>query len=126
MRFDFRKTTWRLFGVMTNGILISVQEMSGLRPFRCLNIMKQLKFPHFPAGDCRLALPFGHSPFAVNSGDILDKEHSIFNLIILPAGETEKARIIEENKNLLERLAAYKPYFKIDMKPGTSEHHHSS
>ena len=68
----------------------------------------------------------GHSPFAVNSGDILDKEHSIFNLIILPAGEVEKARIIEENKNLLERLAAYKPYFKIEMKPGNAEHHHSS
>src|ERR1700676_468947 len=28
----------------------------------------------------------GHSPFAINSGDFLDKEHSIFNLIILPAG----------------------------------------
>jgi hypothetical protein len=66
----------------------------------------------------------GHSPFAINSGDFLDKENSIFNLIILPAGETEKARIIEENKNLLERLAAYKPYFKIEMKPSTSEHHH--
>jgi hypothetical protein len=66
----------------------------------------------------------GHSPFAVNSGDILDKEHSIFNLIILPAGEKEKAGIIEENKNLLERLAAYKPYFKIEMTPGNAEHHH--
>jgi hypothetical protein len=66
----------------------------------------------------------GHGPFAVNSGDFLDKEHSIFNLIILPAGETEKARIIEENKNLLERLAAYKPYFKIEMKPTTAKHHH--
>jgi hypothetical protein len=66
----------------------------------------------------------GHSPFTVNSGTILDKEHSIFNLIILPAGETEKARIIEENKNLLERLAAYKPYFKIEMTPGVAEHHH--
>jgi hypothetical protein len=68
----------------------------------------------------------GHSPFAVNSGDILDKEHSIFNLIILPAGELEKAKIIEENKNLLERLAAYKPYFKIDIQSLTSgeEHHH--
>ena len=66
----------------------------------------------------------GHSPFAVNSGDILDKDHSIFNLIIVPVGETEKERIIQENKNLLERLAAYKPYFKIEMKPVTAEHHH--
>ncbi len=63
-------------------------------------------------------------PFAVNSGDFLDKEHSIFNLIIFPAGEMEKEKIIEENKNLLERLASYKPYFKIEMRPSTAEHHH--
>ncbi len=66
----------------------------------------------------------GHSPFAVGSGDLLDKEHSIFNLIIVPAGETEKARIIEEDKDLLARLAAYKPYFKIDTKAGASMHQH--
>ncbi|HEY4967018.1 MAG TPA: hypothetical protein VII28_11485, partial [Puia sp.] len=66
----------------------------------------------------------GHSPFAINSGDILDKEHSIFNLIIVPAGENEKAKIIKENSRLLERLAAYKPYFKMDTNPGMMEHHH--
>jgi hypothetical protein len=66
----------------------------------------------------------GHTPFAINSGVILDKEHSIFNYIILPAGDTEKARIIEENKNLLERLAAYKPFLRVEMNPGTAEHHH--
>src|SRR5258708_2717241 len=38
-----------------------------------------------------------HSPFAINSGSILDKEHSIFNYIILPAGDTEKAKIVEAN-----------------------------
>jgi hypothetical protein len=64
----------------------------------------------------------GHSPFAVNSGDILDKEHSIFNLIILPAGEMEKEKIIEENKDLLQRLVEYKPYFKIE--PNVASHHH--
>jgi hypothetical protein len=66
----------------------------------------------------------GHSPFAINSGDFLDKEHSIFNLIIVPVGETEKEKIIEENKNLLDRLAAYKPYFKIDTNGGKMEHKH--
>jgi hypothetical protein len=66
----------------------------------------------------------GQSPFAVNSGDFLDKEHSIFNLIILPAGEAEKAKIIEENKGLLERLAAYKPCFKIELNANMAEHHH--
>lgn len=66
----------------------------------------------------------GHSPFAINSGDILDQDHSIFNLIIVPAGETEKAKIIKENSMLLERLAVYKPYFKMDINPGEMEHHH--
>jgi hypothetical protein len=63
-----------------------------------------------------------HSPYAINSGDNLDKDHSIFNYIILPAGDTEKARIIEENKDLFRRLAEYQPYFRID--PTASNHHH--
>jgi hypothetical protein len=62
-----------------------------------------------------------HSPYAINSGRSLDKEHSIFNYIILPAGDTEKARIIEENKDLLRRLAEYKPYLSID---SNADHHH--
>lgn len=63
-----------------------------------------------------------HSPYAINSGKILDKEYSIFNYIILPAGDTEKAGIIEENKDLLRRLAEYKPYLRID--PTADNHHH--
>ena len=63
-------------------------------------------------------------PFAVNSGDVLDKKHSIFNLIILPVGEMEKAKIIEENKDLLERLATYKSYFKIETNTTMQEHQH--
>ena len=66
----------------------------------------------------------GHNPFAINSGDILDKEHSIFNYIIVPAGDAEKAKIIESNKNLLERLAAYKPYFKMEVTSVTGEKEH--
>jgi hypothetical protein len=67
----------------------------------------------------------GYEPFAVNSGDdVLDKSHSIFNYIIIAAGETEKAKIIDENMELLSRLAAYKPYFKIEMGVAEKEHHH--
>ena len=64
----------------------------------------------------------GHSPYAIGSGKNLDKEHSIFNYIILPAGDAEKAKIIEENKNLLERLATYKSCLKIET--GNAMHHH--
>jgi len=31
---------------------------------------------------------------------------------MLPAGKTEKAKILEENKELLKRLIAYKTYFE--------------
>ena len=63
-----------------------------------------------------------HSPYVINSGSNLDKEHSIFNYIILPAGDIEKAKIIEENKDLLRRLAEYKTYLKVDT--NTDAHHH--
>jgi hypothetical protein len=66
----------------------------------------------------------GHGPFAIGSGDILDKKNSIFNFIIIPAGDTEKARIIEANKDLLRRLAEYKPYLQINTETSPSTHHH--
>jgi hypothetical protein len=67
----------------------------------------------------------GHQPFAINSGDnVLDKRHSIFNYIIIAAGEAEKAKIMDENKELLSRLATYQPYFKVEMGVAEQEHHH--
>jgi len=63
-----------------------------------------------------------HSPYAINSGPILDKEHSIFNYIILPAGDMETTRIVEENKDLLRRLAEYQSCLRIE--PTADNHHH--
>jgi hypothetical protein len=63
-----------------------------------------------------------HGPFAINSGPNLTKEYSIFNYIIIPAGDTEKARIIEENKDLLRRLAEYQSCLRIE--PSTASHQH--
>jgi hypothetical protein len=74
-------------------------------------------------------IPGGHQPFVVNSGPALGKHYTlerpyqIFNYIIIAAGETEKAKIIKENKILLERLAAYKPYFKMDAGSGMQQGH---
>jgi hypothetical protein len=66
----------------------------------------------------------GHSPFTVSPSDNwLDKEHSIFNLIILPAGDTEKAKIIAQDKDLLDKLAAYKPFFKTGATAPMSHNH---
>jgi hypothetical protein len=55
----------------------------------------------------------GHTPYAIGSGDILDKKHSIFNFIIIPAGDTEKGAIIVENIDLMRRLGEYKSCLRI-------------
>jgi hypothetical protein len=65
----------------------------------------------------------GHGPFAIGTGDVLDKKNSIFNFIIIPAGEMEKAGIIEANKDLLRRLGQYKPYLKINTETSPATHH---
>jgi hypothetical protein len=69
-------------------------------------------------------VPGGHQPFMVNSGDALDKPYQIFNYIIIAAGETEKAKIVEENQDLLNRLAAYKPFFKLETGDMERKHTH--
>jgi hypothetical protein len=66
----------------------------------------------------------GHTPYAINSGRISEKEYSILNFIILPAGEAEKAKILDDDKNLIARLAAYKSFLKVDIMQSTAEHHH--
>ena len=65
-----------------------------------------------------------NQPFMVNSGKVLDKSHSIFNFIIVPAGEDEKAKIIEEDKDLLRRLAEYKSILKIETGNTETAHQH--
>jgi hypothetical protein len=66
----------------------------------------------------------GHHPFVVNSGNWLDKSHSIFNYIIIAAGETEKAKIIEDNKDLLKKLEEYKSILKIETINAEHKHQH--
>ncbi|MDF2188345.1 hypothetical protein [Paraflavitalea sp. CAU 1676] len=65
----------------------------------------------------------GHQPFVINSGEVLDKAHSIFNFIILAAGESEKAQIIADHQALLKRLADYKPILALATNK-TMEHGH--
>jgi hypothetical protein len=45
-----------------------------------------------------------------------------YGYVIVPATESEKAVIVADGKDLLARLAAYKPYFKLP--PDSSGHHH--
>src|SRR5215831_2000469 len=67
-------------------------------------------------------IPGGHQPFIINTGNALDKAHSIFNYIGIAAGETEKAKIVAENEELLKRLAAYNPDLKVDLSVSMSHH----
>jgi hypothetical protein len=53
-------------------------------------------------------------PFIGNPGDaVLGKNKGPHGYIIVMAGETKRKQIMAACKDLLEQLAAYKPYFKI-------------
>jgi hypothetical protein len=66
----------------------------------------------------------GHQPFVGSVGNVLDKSHSIFNYIIIAAGETEKAKIIEEEKDLIKKMGEYRSFFKVDVNNAMDNHHH--
>ena len=51
----------------------------------------------------------------VNPGQlVLGEGKNPYGYIILGANETEKAVILDNGKDLLKRLAEYKPWFKIE------------
>ena len=53
-------------------------------------------------------------PVVINAeAAILGQRKSPYGYIILAAGEKERAKIISDDKGLVKRLVAYKPYFKI-------------
>jgi hypothetical protein len=55
-----------------------------------------------------------------SGGPIVLGEGNPQGYIILPAGKTETAQIVAENKNLLKRLSEYKSYFEVQ----SGEMHH--
>ena len=57
----------------------------------------------------------------VNPGEwVLGKRKGPYGFMIVPANEKEKSKILSDNKDLLNRLAAYKPYLKA----GNHSMHH--
>lgn len=51
----------------------------------------------------------------VNPGEwVLGKRKGPHGYMILPASEAEKAKILADSQDLLKRLAAYKPYLKVE------------
>lgn len=66
-------------------------------------------------------LPNSQHPVLVNPTEqVLGNGKSPYNFIIISVGEMEKAKIIEENKDLLDRLIAFKSYYKVE----SMEKHH--
>ena len=60
-------------------------------------------------------------PMLINPGQwVLGEKKGPYGYIILPEGETEKMKIVEEGKELMKRLADYKAYFKVEA--GSSHH----
>jgi len=65
--------------------------------------------------------PGGPGPVMVNPGQlVLGEGKDPYGYIIIGANETEKAVILNNGKDLLKRLAEYKPWFKIE---SNSAHH---
>jgi hypothetical protein len=55
-------------------------------------------------------------PWLINSGSaVLGERKGPEGYLIMPADEEVKAKIIKDGKDLLQRLAAYSPYFKVSM-----------
>ncbi|WP_157682077.1 hypothetical protein [Mucilaginibacter mallensis] len=55
-----------------------------------------------------------HGPFVINPDNtVLGDKKGPYGYIIMPAGEAEAAKIVKANSDLLQRLVAYKSYYKI-------------
>ncbi len=55
-----------------------------------------------------------HGPFVNNPDNtVLGDKKGPYGYIIMPAGEAEAAKIVNTNSDLLQRLVAYKSYYKI-------------
>ena len=70
--------------------------------------------PYVTFSDVGIKPDATEGPMMVNPGEwILGERKGPYGYIIVPANEAEKTKIVNENKELLKRLADYKSYFKI-------------
>jgi hypothetical protein len=71
--------------------------------------------PYAAASDMGLDPNSSGGPWVVNPGSAILGEHKgPYGLIIVPARQEDADKIRESNKDLLQRLADYSPYFKLD------------
>jgi hypothetical protein len=71
--------------------------------------------PYITNADVGIKPDSHQGPMLINPGGmILGEGKSPYGYIILRADEAQKAKIVEEGKELLKRLADYKPYFVVE------------
>ena len=77
--------------------------------------------PYVTFSDVGIKPDATEGPMMVNPGEwVLGERKGPYGYIIVPANETEKTKILNDNRELLKRLADYKSYFKITK---GAEHH---
>jgi len=71
--------------------------------------------PYITDSDIGTTTDSPQGPFLVNPGNtVLGERKGPYGFIIMPAGKAESAKIVEDGKDLLKRLADYNPYFKVE------------
>jgi hypothetical protein len=82
-----------------------------------------MNMPHFMPYEPYLtkediaSIPGGHSgsPYVGNAApSVLGDKKNPFVYFIIPLGETETAKVVQDNKELIKRLIDYKSFFKIE------------
>jgi len=74
--------------------------------------------PYVTFSDVGIKPDATEGPMMVNPGEwVLGERKGPYGYIIVPANGTEKIKIVNDNKDLLKRLADYKSYFKITHNP---------
>ncbi len=70
--------------------------------------------PYMTNADIGGAGPHEQGPILLNAGQwILGERKAPHGYIIMPEGEMERAKILADGKDLVNRLIAYKPYFRV-------------
>lgn len=75
--------------------------------------------PYVTSSDVGIQPGATEGPMMVNPGEwVLGERKGPYGYIIVPATEAIKTKIVNDNKDLLKRLADYKPYFKVTTNSG--------
>jgi hypothetical protein len=78
--------------------------------------------PYMTGENCRYKPGTDGMNMTTPDSDILGDGKGPYNYIIIPATDKEKEMILEDGKDLLKRLIAYKAYFAV--LPGSGQAHH--